>query len=268
MKGQLELLLTVLAVRLLERERAAECSLMIRKGKEWIRKAMARFGVASEQLETVTSRLWRWIETAAVELFNPINCLSRISLSSLERRVCPSVRSPANRVVRLLSAAMSWSQAIIVRSNSIASRQSQQMAGDSLQRSRRGSSPMSQLPLNFWSFSGTIRFARGAQSTVGCCYNYYPIIQYYKIHCIYETARFPSRPTTVPNWPRVQLFEGDGIAISLLFSPTINYVTNFIKNNPSTVGMVSTGGSSSILSPQAPIAGTGSSTALTVASEF
>lgn len=57
MKGQLELLLTVLAVRLLERERAAECSLMIRKGKEWIRKAMARFGVASEQLEAVTSRL-------------------------------------------------------------------------------------------------------------------------------------------------------------------------------------------------------------------
>lgn len=57
MGGHLELLLTVLAVRLLERNSAPENLLIIRKGREWIRKAMARFGVTSEQLEAVTCKL-------------------------------------------------------------------------------------------------------------------------------------------------------------------------------------------------------------------
>jgi hypothetical protein len=58
LNGNLELLLTVLALHWLESEKnAPENVLIIRKAREWIRKECAKSGVTNEQISTVKARL-------------------------------------------------------------------------------------------------------------------------------------------------------------------------------------------------------------------
>ena len=58
LNGNVELLLTALALHWLESDKnAPENVLIIRKAREWIRKESARTGVTSEQLGSITTRL-------------------------------------------------------------------------------------------------------------------------------------------------------------------------------------------------------------------